>query len=371
MKKIKILYLVSTLKKCGPINILYGIVKGLDHGLFDISILCLSSEKQLSMKIPFEKLGCKLMSLNNTRLKGALKNKEAVKKILSSNQIDIVHSHGLRADMINADLKSVCRFTTIHNFPGEDYVLQYGKIKGSIMANKHTKAIARIEHRIACSKYISEKFSSSYNLKVSCINNGIVTSLFQNQVNKTKTELRRALELPLNKKIFLVSGSLIKRKDPETILKAFDQLNDNETILVLIGTGKLENKLKSRFKSDDILFKGAVNNVSDYLYACDFFISSSSSEGLPNSVLEAMYSGLPVILSDIDSHREIVGHSYPFLFKPSSVSELKEKLSLIVKLDNTSLIKSNAALIISDFNAKDMAKQYQKKYLDQCLNSEK
>jgi glycosyltransferase involved in cell wall biosynthesis len=323
------------------------------------------------MNIQFEALGCRLINLNNSRLKGALKNKETVRKILAANHIDILHSHGFRADMINAELMGVCRFSTIHNFPAEDYPLQYGKIKGAIMAGKHSRAIARIEHPIACSKYISEKFSSSYNLKVSCINNGIVTSLFQNQVNKTKTELRRALELPLNKKIFLVSGSLIKRKDPETILKAFDQLNDNETILVLIGTGKLENKLKSRFKSDDILFKGAVNNVSDYLYACDFFISSSSSEGLPNSVLEAMYSGLPVILSDIDSHREIVGHAYPFLFKPSSVSELKEKLSLIVKLDNTSLIKSNAALIISDFNAKDMAKQYQKKYLDQCLNSEK
>ncbi len=140
MKKIKILYLVSTLKKCGPINILYGIIKGLDHNLFDISILCLSSEKQGSMKTQFEKLGCNLTNLKNTRLKGALKNKEAVKKIVTSNDVDIVHSHGLRADLINADLKGVCRFTTMHNFPGEDYILQYGKIKGSIMAKKHTKS---------------------------------------------------------------------------------------------------------------------------------------------------------------------------------------------------------------------------------------
>ena len=371
MKKIKILYLVSTLKKCGPINILYGIIKGLDHELFDISILSLSSEKKLSMKIQFENLGCRLINLNNSRLKGALKNKETVNKILSSNQIDIVHSHGLRADMINAHLKSVCRFTTMHNFPEEDYVLQYGKIKGSIMANKHTKAIARIEHRIACSIYISEKFSRIYNLKSSCIKNGIVTGLFQNNLNHSITDLRKALDLPLNKKIFLVSGSLIKRKEPETILKAFDRFNDDDAILMLIGGGKLENKLKSKYKSKRIIFKGVVSNVSDYLHACDYFISASSSEGLPNSVMEAMYAGLPVVLSDIDSHREIVGPSYPFLFKPSSISGLKEKLSLIAKLDNTSLIKSNSVLIKSNFNAENMAKQYQKKYLDQCQSSEK
>ena len=317
MKKIKILYLVSTLKKCGPINILYGIIKGLDHELFDISILCLSSENKMSMQIQFENLGCRMINLNNSRLKGAFKNKETVNKILNSNQIDIVHSHGFRADMINADLKSVCRFTTIHNFPGEDYVLQYGKVKGSIMANKHTKAIARIEHRIACSTYTSEKFSRAYNLKSSCIKNGIVTGLFQNNLNYSTTDLRKALDLPLNKKIFLVSGSLIKRKEPETILKAFYQFNDDDAILML------------------------------------------------------MYAGLPVILSDIDSHREIVGPSYPFVFKPSSVSELKEKLSLIAKLDNTALIKSNSALIKSNFNAENMAKQYQKKYLDRCRSSEK
>ena len=46
--------------------------------------------------------------------------------------------------------------------------------------------------------------------------------------------------------------------------------------------------------------------VKDYLQAADIFISTAVSEGLPNTVLEALSSGLPCILSDIGPHREII-----------------------------------------------------------------
>ena len=59
----------------------------------------------------------------------------------------------------------------------------------------------------------------------------------------------------------------------------------------------------------NISFHGTVPNIDDYLIAADLFISSSKSEGLPNSVLEALAWGVPVILSDIPAHREIINIS--------------------------------------------------------------
>jgi len=366
MTKIKILYLVSTLKKCGPVNILYGIIEGLNLDQFDVHIVCLSKENKDSMKPLFEELGTKVFSLNNSRLKGLFKNQEMIQSIVAKNFIDIVHSHGLRADMINASLKNVYRFTTIHNFPEEDYILQFGKIKGSMMAKRHQKAISGIENPIACSEYIKHQFLTEYGIQSYCIQNGIDLNTFKKTDHISKTRLRKELGLKLSKNTFLVCGSLIKRKNPLIILKAFNQLDQDENCLVLIGAGKLEETLKSEYSSENIIFRGKVENVADFLGASDVFISASTSEGLPNAVLEAMYTGLPVILSDITSHKEIVGENYPFLFKTKNITDLKKKMDHMILGRNESSWKSHSDLIEKNFSAKTMAKNYTEKYLDQC-----
>ena len=364
MTKIKILYLVSTLKKSGPVNILYGIVKNLDKHRFEITIVSLSKENETSMKKQFETVEARLISLNNSRLEGVFKNKELIQKMIDADGFDIVHSHGYRADLINRDLKNVSRFTTIHNFPEEDYLLQFGKIKGSIMAQNHKKAISQIDNRIACSAYIKNKFASHYNIKSHCIQNGIDISSFEKTDSISKTELKESLGLPLGKKIFLVCGSLITRKDPETIIKSILQMDQGKNCLVLTGEGKLENRLKSRYGGESIIFKGMVKNVSDFLYASDFFVSASTSEGLPNAVLEAMYIGIPVILSDIPSHKEIVGDQYPFLFKIKNISALEEKMTAMAKGLQKSSRKYHSDRVKEHFTAKIMALKYTKKYLD-------
>lgn len=366
MTKIKILYLVSTLKKCGPVNVLYGIIEGLDKQQFKIYVVCLSKEEKGSMMALFEALGTKVIRLNNSRLKGVFKNKEMIQSIVASKSINIVHSHGLRADMINAGLKDTYRFTTIHNFPEEDYLLQFGKLKGSIIAKKHRKAIATVENKIACSESIKRKFLTEYGIDTHSIQNGIEFNSLKKTEYVSKTKLREKLGIDKAKNVFLVCGSLIKRKDPLIILKVFNQLNQNENCLILIGEGKLYKSLKSEHSSESIIFRGKVDNVVDYICVSDIFISASTSEGLPNAVLEAMYFDLPVILSDISSHKEIVGETYPFLFKTKNSIDLQEKMLDMLFLKDESSWESHSDLVEKKFSAKTMAENYTKKYLDQC-----
>lgn len=371
MKKINILYLVSSLKKCGPINVLFGILKYLDKDQFHIHIVCLSKEDESSMKNEFLALGCKIKNLDNSRLKGIIKNERMVGSFVKNNRIDIIHSHGLRADLINASLKNVTKYSTIHNFPDEDYIIQNGRLKGALMASKHRQAFKAIENLIACSGYIQKRFSEQYGLKSQCIQNGIDTDMtFDNPVESTR-ELRKNLGLPLDKNIFVVCGSLIKRKDPETILKAFSKIEKDSSCMLLLGSGKLKKRLKKNYKNADIIFKGNISNVMDYLFASNYFISASVSEGLPNAVMEAMFAGLTVILSDIPSHIEIVGENYPFLFQLHNPNVLKEKMEAIQKEKNKELSMENRALITSKFNAVSMAKKYQKSYLRICQATEK
>lgn len=78
--------------------------------------------------------------------------------------------------------------------------------------------------------------------------------------------------------------------------------------MVVLGDRPLKSELTEQGCAH-VNFLGDVNNVSDYLAASDYFISASLSESLPNTVLEVLAVGLPVILSDIDFYKEIVSES--------------------------------------------------------------
>lgn len=364
MKKLKILYLVSTLKKCGPINILYGIIKGMDKDIFDIFIICLSKEGEYSMTDHFLAMNIQIINLNNDRVTGIIKNKMAVQSFVDAHKIDISHSHGLRADSINSKLKRVITINTIHNFPGEDYIFRYGKILGRVMEIAHKKVNTKITYPIACSKTVRDKFLLNYGIATCVVQNGIDRKEFL-PAKGLNDQLKADLNLPLDKNIFIVSGALTELKNPKLIITAFNQLQDTNSILLFIGNGKLLKTLSQTNQNKRIIFRGQVDQVHDYLKASNYYISASLTEGLPNSVLEAMSSGLPCLLSNIPSHLEIVGKTYNYLFNPENSVELMEKVKLILKNDTKEISQFLEDKIAEIFNIETMSKQYQAAYLDQ------
>jgi glycosyltransferase involved in cell wall biosynthesis len=106
-------------------------------------------------------------------------------------------------------------------------------------------------------------------------------------------------------------GRLIPRKDPFTLLAAFRTACDATDVLVFIGDGNQRSDVIDRAAragvGDHVIVTGLVEREEVYRQAAraNVFVSTSRGEGLPVAVLEAMACGLPVVLSDIPSHREI------------------------------------------------------------------
>lgn len=360
-KKIKILYVVSTLIKCGPTNQLYGIIKNLDKDLFDVTILTLFNEEINTEKNKFINEKIKIDSLDLVKTKNYYKITKKLIKYCTNKNIDIIHSCGLAADFSTCFIKNTIHISSIRNYAYFDYISAFGNLFGHFMIMLNKWAIEHTHYPICCSKSIMIMYKKHIFKEMYYIQNGVDINRYYYNSNENQY-FRKKLDLPLDKKIIIVSGSLTERKDPKFILEAFKKI-DTETIknccLIFIGDGDLYNDFK-KFENDQILVKGQVDNVVEYLKASDIYVSASKSEGLPNSVLEAAACGLELILSDIPQHREIFekDESIVNFFKLNSVDEFINKINKVLNNENEKVKKYISEYIIENFSSKSNSEKY-------------
>lgn len=360
MSKIKILYVVSTLERKGPTNQLFYLIKYLDRNKFTTQILTLSPEPKESMMTQFLTLDVKIKSLNHGRIKGVLLNKRSLNNIIVEFKPDIIQSMGLRADGLISDFsKKILCMTTSRNFPLVDYPQKFGNVKGSLMAKKHLGYFKKL-NVVSCSHSIAVELES-VGVSSEVIQNGVDTKMFV--AVKDKSIQKAKMSLPADAKVFVVVGSLIPRKNVAEIVRAFPE-NSGNSLLLVVGDGPEMESLKEIATGKNVLFKGNSSQVKEYLQASDWMISASKAEGLPNAVLEALACGVPVLLSSIPAHVEIVkGTAFEdFLF--SDQKTLEKLIEDLVQSDENEKLEEKALTLAQDnFSAEVMSQFYQKKYL--------
>ena len=137
----KILYLVSTLGSSGPTNQLSYIVKYLDRRIFKPLILTLSHEPEASAIKYFQNvLEVRVESLGLSRMRGMLSGSAKVKHYIMNNNIDLIHTQGIRADGLIKRI-DVPQVSTLRAYPFNDYLTKFGKLKGTLMAFSHMRII--------------------------------------------------------------------------------------------------------------------------------------------------------------------------------------------------------------------------------------
>ena len=131
---------------------------------------------------------------------------------------------------------------------------------------------------------------------------------YSNRLQKTSVvipnPLSKNLEEPYNgerRKQIVAVGRLEPQKNYELLLGAFERLTQDysEYQLVIYGKGSLNEKLLSRAQEinieDKVIFKGFSSNIWGKEKDSAMYVLSSDYEGMPNSLLEAMAVGMPVI----------------------------------------------------------------------------
>ncbi|MFH1502390.1 MAG: glycosyltransferase [Candidatus Eisenbacteria bacterium] len=107
-------------------------------------------------------------------------------------------------------------------------------------------------------------------------------------------------------------GKLSRVKDHRTFLRAAAAVASrrDDVIFLLVGDGPLRGELEEFAAelglTDRVRFTGERRDVPSLLKLMDVFVLSSTSEGLPNAVMEAMASSLPVVATDVGGVSQLV-----------------------------------------------------------------
>lgn len=323
----RIVYICSTLERTGPTSQLFNIISGLDSKKYLVKIVTLSPEKTCSMYEKFTSAGMDVTCIDKTGACNIFELNYLLVQFLKENQIQVVHTQGIRADMIISRIVKtipVKWIATLRNIPYLDYPPQYGMVKGLLMAALHIFALRQCDNLVVVSHAINDKLSKFFGENLNVIPNGIDTAYYssKNITQQQKDSIKDTLSLDSNKKLIVYTGVLEDRKNIKMMLDVFEQSNDFQ--LLIVGDGSLMPMVQSHNATitRKVIPIGSVSDVRPYLSLADAFILISKAEGLPNSVLEAMAMNIPSILSNIGPHQEI---------KKSSAA-----LVHIVNIDNTS-----------------------------------
>ena len=163
---------------------------------------------------------------------------------------------------------------------------------------------------------------------------------------------------------FIYVARLIPIKNHEFLVDVLANA-DSKIHFIFVGAEDAGKKVRRRAErlgvADRITFKGLISRdeVFKQLKNADYYISSSTLEGLPVSVLEAMYCGLPCILSDIPQHRESAENEAIIL--RYDIDSWVTEINRLAKLNMEERVKMRRSIkeyVTDNFTIEKMHKRY-------------
>lgn len=329
-----IVHVVSTLDRCGPVNVLRGIVEHLDAERYRAVVATLSPEGGNSCIDEFRAMSIPVKPLNLSRAGSFAFGRQRLARLAGEVNADAVHAHGIRATVLAAGIKAQYTVvSTLHCDLIGDYRLAYGRVAGRLMAAREYSALKRFDGVAAVSQSVAGAALKA-GIEARVIPNGIDLNLFLPPKDTEEIRsLRRKFGWPEDAVIVLHTGALIGRKNPQGAIAGFQGSTLAHTgLLAFAGDGPMRAACERlAAASSNIVFLGKRTDIPDLLKAADFLLSNSSAEGLPMALLEGCAAGIHVVATAIAPHEDIrrIFPEQVTLFNegtPEAISETLDKL---------------------------------------------
>lgn len=144
-------------------------------------------------------------------------------------------------------------------------------------------------------------------------------------ISRFETKLHTEDKLSGSKKVVYV-GRLRRVKGLTVLLEAWAKLNHHQnTRLIIAGDGDLRNELLENIQrlkiSNSVELLGEISDIPGLLRDAYVYVQPSFQEGMPNSVLEAMAAGLPIVATEVSGNEDLVRPNDNGLLVPAGDSD--------------------------------------------------
>ena len=324
-EKVKVLHITEKLQSGGIENFIMNVYRKIDREKVHFDFLVTRDEAEFFDE-EIKLLGGKKFIINKNKnqsvLKRVLQEAKDLEKFLKENPYDIVHVHSgtpLRMFYLKAAKKAGIPVRVYHSHSakvkGPHKLLALKTMFFSIMKQFFPRYTT---HFFACSKAAGEwMYPKKIQERVEVIHNGIDTKKFQYNEEKRK-EYRKKLEME-NHFVIGHVGRFNDQKNHTFLIDIFYDLLkvEPEAILLLIGSGELEENIKEKVQrlgiENQVKMLGVRDDIPCCMQAMDVFVLPSNYEGLPVVGIEAQAAGLPCVFSDQITEEVKITNNVEFL----------------------------------------------------------
>ena len=373
-KKIKVLFVVKNLSVGGAQIRIVRLANGLSEKGFQVRIASLGKEigihEEISDEVVFSYSkyfdALRSVPLLSPFFSSLYSVYEISRQILSANPDVICAMHWAAKIPTSFAGKIFRRKTVLVEVNRSEYELELKGVKG----RRHPKFLARkiaydfATTVVANSKGLADVTASYFNIpEVATIHNGIDIKAIQRTSSESVESFWPDEEIPL----VVTAGRLVEQKGFEFLIEAIKILSDEKlrVRLLILGGGKLRGKMERKIKDygigDLVRISGFVRNPYPHMAKGDIFACSSLSEGMSNTILEAMALHLPVVSTDHEfGAKEMIEHGVNgLLVSPGDSKAMADALrNLITDRELGKRLVSHADEVIRKFTLESMVEKH-------------
>lgn len=303
--KMKVLHLNAGNETGGGMVHILTLLNGLNH---DEVILGLFEKCQMYHEA--KKMGIRVVYFGQ-KSKYDLSILRRISRFIQSEEIQIVHSHGPRANLFSCLLKVFCKnckwVTTLHSDPRDDFL--GAGLRGRVFTKLHLSCLRSLDHYFAISNRFKDlliQFGVCQD-KITTIYNGINFEIPDyTQVTRQELGLHHDdFVMIMVARLHAVKGHIVAFEAMKKLVK-----NNPSIKLILVGDGGLSSELKDKAKTmgleHHILFLGHQDNIHGLFSIADLKLITSYSESFPLVMLEAARAKVPVISTDVGGVKDLI-----------------------------------------------------------------
>jgi len=363
MSKINVLQFICPVGFYGAERWVLAIANNLDpeQARCDLAVTEESAKQDLSIVTQYPKIEGKAFRIP-MRSRFDLAGISQLCTLIREREIDVIHTHGYKSDILGLIAAKRCGIICVSTPHG------FGK-----PSSRKLKAFIRLG--AFCLRFFDKVVPLSQQLYDECLQYGVPEKKLQyvqNGVDLKEVETFRITKTDQPRRdddeiIIGFIGQMIPRKKIDHILEIFNTLclNHSNLRLQLLGDGESRQALETQANkmpcSDKVEFLGFRNDRLEKLKNFDLFVMSSSDEGIPRCLMEAIAMETPVAAYNIRGIDQLLSHNETAMLAPYGDKKALQECWENLLLDQTKakqLAFQGRQFVLEHFSADRMAKEY-------------